>query len=108
LTLDDQSFSLAVKLLLDLPPSRNLPKSCICGSSPLTASHFLACPKIVRRALTFRHDQVKNLLSRSATALGISSQAEPKDCRYVDSRDGKERWPDIRCYGVGAAIVRSR
>ena len=48
---------------------------------------------------------MKNLLSRSATALGISSQAEPKDCRYVDSRDGKERWPDIRCYGVGAAIV---
>jgi len=48
---------------------------------------------------------VKTLLARTANALGISSQIEPKDSRYVDVRDGRERWPDVRCYGVGAAIV---
>jgi hypothetical protein len=42
LTLDSRSFSLAIKLRLDLPPSNNLPSSCTCG----TSTHSLSLPHL--------------------------------------------------------------
>jgi len=89
--LDDLSFALAAKLRLDLP------------SVTVVSPHFLACRQLTR--LAPRPSQAPPL-TRCNLPWSLKSGGA-RDSRYIEERNGQDRWPDLRCYGHAQAIVEA-
>ena len=75
-TLPDQSFAIASRLRLGLPPVEDL-KHCICSASLISNPlHFLTC-NLLRSSIISRHDRLFQCLARFARLTGTTVESEP-------------------------------
>ena len=121
--LSDEHYRLADRLSLRLPPISGmgpLPDDCLCcidwvnparatGDCPLCNKrdairldqwHFLTCVKMNGREVKGRHDEVVNVLYRTALMMGIQAVREPAG---LHSSDG--RCPDLQLMLPGRHII---
>jgi hypothetical protein len=105
--LSDEHYRIADRLSLRLPPinaMQALPDDCpLCNRKNvirLDAYHFLSCKMTKRSEVTGRHDEVVNVLYRTALMMGIQAVREPTG---LDSSDG--RCPDLQLVLPGRHII---
>ena len=81
LTMSDESYQLAWRLRLGIPPYDDLPERC--GSKDCLASlrtdayHYLSCVYVRRTAVTTRHDHLVRLFASMAREAGAFAIVEP-------------------------------
>jgi hypothetical protein len=103
----DEHYRIAARMNLRLPPidgMDSLPDDCpLCNKKDAIRTdwwHFLTCIKVKPRELTARHDEVVNVLYRSALLMGIQAMREPA---HLHSDDG--RCPDLQLVLPGRNII---
>src|SRR3569623_1893719 len=79
LSLADDYFLLAVKHRLGVCPMDDLPDVCSCKAKLADDSqHFFSCKKLMRKAMTVRHDAIVRLLRDAFHHVGAVVHVEPR------------------------------
>jgi hypothetical protein len=103
----DEHYRIAARMNVRLPPIESmdaLPDDCpLCNRRNAIRDdqwHFLTCRKVQPLEVNARHDEVVNVLYRSALLMGIQAVREPAG---LDSGDG--RCPDLQLVLPGRNII---
>ena len=103
----DEHYRIAARMNVRLPPIEGmdaLPDDCpLCNKQNAIRDdqwHFLTCSMVQSREVSARHDEVVNVLYRSALLMGIQAVREPAG---LHSSDG--RCPDLQLVLPGRHII---
>lgn len=103
----DEHYRIAARMNLRLPPINGmdaLPDDCpLCNKKNAIRKdqwHFLTCKKMRSNEVTARHDEVVNVLYRSALLMGIQAVREPVGLRSADGL-----CPDLQLVLPGRHII---
>ena len=82
LVINDRTFMMIARHLLDLPASDTIPPACICGYAlSENPSHFHSCPMMKGNAITSRHHKCIQVIQKYVHKAGGSFVIEPSDER---------------------------
>ena len=92
LTIDNDTFELAARLRLGLPPPTSMEhiSKCQCGDQLNDKWHFFSCSQLKRTASNNRHNHVVNIIAMAVREAGGMALVEPSG---VSQRDARR--PDI-------------
>jgi hypothetical protein len=105
--ISDEHYRMAARMNLRLPPINGmdaLPDDCpLCNKKNSIRNdqwHFLTCKMVQPNEVNARHDEVVNVLYRSALLMGIQAVREPTGLHTTD-----DRCPDLLLVLPGRAIM---